>query len=93
MSDVKHTALPWQANYQGDPVQVGSPGRFVAMTLGCDDSIATGEDYANAKYIATACNAYPALVEALERIASGHYDVTGDEQIARAALAQVQGDE
>ena len=51
----QHTPGPWVSEFEGDPVLVGTPGgRFVAMTLGCDDSVATAEDYANAALIAAA---------------------------------------
>ncbi len=53
--NMNHTPGPWIAEFNDDPIQVGSlEGRFIAMTLPemPDGGIATGEDYANARLIA-----------------------------------------
>jgi hypothetical protein len=60
------TPLPWDTNYDGDPVQIGSEsGAFVAMTLPCDAPAAYEENYNDAAYIVKACNAYPTLIQAM----------------------------
>ena len=59
----EHTPGKWKAGHDDDPVQVGTEdGKFVAMTLGCDESVADQKDYDNARLIAAA----PEMLEALE---------------------------
>lgn len=96
MSDVKHTALPWRIGDAGQTV-FGPPNGSISPTT------IAHTIRADAAYIVLACNAYPALVEALKGIVK-YRDSVGalgfqleklDDylNIARAALAQAQGDE
>lgn len=57
----KHTALPWQAN--GWSIFGNGNHPVAEMIVG-----GRTEATANVHYIVTACNVYPALVEALERV-------------------------
>ena len=89
----EHTALPWRVGDAGHtvfgPMEDTPAPRVVAATT-----------RANAAYIAQACNAYPALVEALEQYITewhskaSNYDRKEPQSLtmARAALAQTQED-
>lgn len=91
MNSTEHTALPWRIGDAGQTV-FGPPNGTP-----CPKIVAT-TTRANAAYIAQACNAYPALVEALDfmvRMCDAEpatHIYTSHIERARAALAQAQGE-
>lgn len=71
----KHTSGPLVSPHEGDPVQIGSTsGRFVAMALGCNETIATEEDYENARRLRACWNACDGIdTELLEDMGTGTF--------------------
>lgn len=62
---VKHSPLPWKAEEPaGKRPWIESPTGYCAISCGNTDE----EAAANAAYIVTACNAFPAVVEALKEL-------------------------
>lgn len=72
MSAEKHTELPWKADkYIHEPKNlciVNSKDEVIAIIPSGVPSAITLPDKENADYIVQACNAFPALVEALEAV-------------------------
>lgn len=64
MSDTGHTKTPWEACERGDYSDDG------IVILGDDLRVAVVNRDDDAAYIVTACNAFPALVEAGNRLIS-----------------------
>lgn len=73
-------------------IEAKMPPRFILT-----NDIAYTRSEADAQYIVRACNAYPAMLAALERIANGpfeHSRVTSEQksQLAQAALRMARGE-
>tara|TARA_R110000772_G_scaffold89304_2_gene185124 strand:- start:13581 stop:13895 length:315 start_codon:yes stop_codon:yes gene_type:complete len=89
MTDIKPgTELPWFASpYRGQigsQVWAGTPGP--AATLILEEGDASDQD---ARYIATACNAFPELLEALKRALPYIQDASNDRYAAPSEVGAV----
>lgn len=93
MSAEKHSELPWKADkYIHEPKNlciVNSKDEVIAIIPSGVPSAVTLPDKENADYIVRATNAFPALVEALEKVQAYHQYVMKEHVWHLEANAQV----
>lgn len=87
-----YTAEPWEAGFDGDPVQIGTAdGHFVAMTLPCDSPGATAQDYGNAERIVACVNALVGIQDPQDFLRRLRAELSATADHLRKVLEKVAG--
>ena len=95
---MEHTELPWTKHVQRGTLESGNAFLHAgirsngAQVANCP----SGNAEANAAYIVKACNAFPAMMEALEKLShlgnEPHLGNSNGNRIAQAAIKKAKGE-